>query len=171
MKEPHAAFAFTENMHTYEPKSCVFTGLSCDSPDSRVVCRHDHTAEFTSNPDSLMHQGSHFVKAKACHDSSSILVLVGDTERGPVEHLVGASTGSREPVEWSRYLRDSEKCSLTPDVEFQKTVWLSSVLKQISDIQDVSDSKEFDSEQSVAYSQSGSVPFVVLKFQHALEML
>ena len=74
-------------------------GLSRDSPDSCLVCRHDRTAEFTSNPDSLMHQGSHFVKAKACHDSSSVLVFAGDTERGPVEHLVGTSTGSRESVE------------------------------------------------------------------------
>ena len=147
MKESHATFALTEKMHTYEPMPRVSTGLSRDSPDSRVVCRHDRAAEFTSSPDSLMHQGSHSVKAKASHDSSSVLVLAGDTERGPVEHLVGASTGSREPVEWSRYLRDSEeKCSLTPDVEFQNTVWLSSFLKQISDIQDVLDSREFDSE-------------------------
>jgi len=155
MKESHATFALTEKMHTYEPMPRVSTGLSRDSPDSRLVCRHDRTAEFTSNPDSLMHQGSHSVKTKASHDSSSVLVLAGDTERGPVEHLGCASTGSREQFEWSRYLRDSEeKCSLMPDVELRNAVRFSSVLKKSPNIQDVSDSEEFNSEQSVAYSQS-----------------
>ena len=146
--------------HLHPLQTCTHMGqkgLSRDSPDSRLVCRHDRTAEFTSNPDSLMPQRGHSVKPKASHDSRRVPVLAGDTGKEPTEFLGSASTGSLEQFEWSRYLRDSdEKCSLMPDVELQNAVRFSSVLKKSFNIQDVSDSEELDSEQSVACSQSVS---------------
>ena len=102
-----------------------------------------------------MHRGNHSVKARASQDSPSVLVRAGDVGIEPVERLVNDSVGSREPVQWSRFLRVSEeKCFAQPDMDLQDAVRLSSVLRQLSDIQDAVASKELSSEQSVAFSQS-----------------
>ena len=133
----------------------MVSGLSRDSPDSHVSCRPARSAELMNHPDNLMPRGNHSVKARASHDSSSVLVRAGDHSEEPAEHLVSASIGSREPVQWSRFLRVSEeKCFLQPDMDLQDAVRLSSVLKQLPDMQDAAASKELSSEQSVAFSLS-----------------